>query len=180
MPVHEETTCPFCGARFHSGASACPACDLPLLGADGQHPVERRRAPFDGASLFDEAFPEDDFMPQRSFEPPLATERREGSDEMRCLVVAMNQAEADMLESVLRAEGVPCLVRQLGPQPYSMTSSRCEVLVPEFALPHARELLRIDDAPVIAEGPRPLVLAGAIVAGLIFLAAAVALIVEFV
>lgn len=118
-------------------------------------------------------------MPQRSFEPPLATERREGSNEMRCLVVAMNQAEADMLESVLRAEGVPCLVRLLGPQPYSMTSSRCEVLVPEFALPHARELLRIDDAPMIAEGPRPLVLAGSIVAGLIVLSGIIALILEF-
>lgn len=177
MPVFEETSCPFCGARFHSGASACPACDLPLLGADGEHPPERRRAPFDGASLFDEAFPDDDFMPERSFERSLATERREGDDEMRCLLIAMNQAEADMLESMLRAEGVPCLVRLLGPRPYSMASSRCELLVPEFALPHARELLRIEESPAVVEGPRPLVLAGSIVAGLIALVAIIALIV---
>lgn len=115
-------------------------------------------------------------MPERSFERSLATERREGSDEMRCLLVAMNQAEADMLEGMLRAEGVPCLVRNLGPQAYSMVSSRCEVLVPEFALAHARELLRIDDVSAVAEGPRPLVLAGAIVGGLLLLAAIVALI----
>lgn len=176
MPEFEETSCPFCGARFHSGASACPACDLPLLGVDGSHPRERRRAPFDGASLFDEAFPDDDFMPQQSFESPLATERREGDETMRCLVVAMNQAEADMLESVLRAEGVPCLVRMLGPQPYSMTSSRCEVMVPEFALPHARELLRIDDEPLAADSPKPLTLAVSIAAGLVFLAAVIALV----
>lgn len=176
MPVSEETSCPFCGARFHSGASACPACDLPLLGADGQHPPERRRAPFDGASLFDEAFPDEGFMPERSFERSLATQRREGGDEMRCLLVAMNQAEADMLESMLRAEGVPCMVRLLGPQPYSMVSSRAEVLVPEFALDHARELLRIEEGPELASGPRPLVLAGAIAGGLILLAAIIALI----
>ena len=112
MPFSEDNTCPFCGARFSPGASACPACDLPLLGEDGSRPPEREPAPFDGASLFDEAFPGEEFLPQRSFQPPLATERRnrEGGESMRCVVVAMNRAEAEMLEDMLRAEGVPCMV----------------------------------------------------------------------
>src|SRR6476620_4342545 len=135
MPVFEDTTCPFCGARFSPGASACPACDLPLLGEDGSRPPERESTPFDGASLFDDAFPDDDFMPQRDLEPPLATElrNREGGEEMRCVVIAMNLAEAEMLEDMLRAEGVPCMVRSTGPVSFKGMDYRCEVMVPQFA-----------------------------------------------
>ncbi|MBJ7355423.1 MAG: DUF2007 domain-containing protein [Thermoleophilaceae bacterium] len=151
MPFFEDTTCPFCGARFSPGASACPACDLPLLGEDGSRPPERESTPFDGASLFDEAFPQDGFLPERSYEPPLATElrSREGGDAMRCVVVAMNRSEADMLEDMLRAEGVPCMVRTLGTEFYSLTGNRVEVLVPEYALSTARELLRIEEPPAL-------------------------------
>ena len=86
---------------------------------------------------------------------------------MRCLVVAMNRSEADMLEDMLRAEGVPCLVRSIGTEIYSMTSNRCEVLVPEYALPTARELLRIE-APAPEELKTPSVaLALIIVAGVL-------------
>ena len=74
MPFFEDTTCPFCGARFQPGASACPACDLPLLGEDGSRPPERESTPFDGASLFDDAFPDEEFLPERKFDPPLAIE----------------------------------------------------------------------------------------------------------
>jgi hypothetical protein len=169
MPLFEDTTCPFCGARFSPGASACPACDLPLLGEDGSRPPERESTPFDGASLFDDAFPDDDFLPERSFDLPLATEAptREGGDSMRCVVVAMNRSEADMLEDMLRAEGVPCMVRSIGTEIYSMTRNRCEVLVPEYALPTARELLRIE-APAPQEVETPSVaIALMIVAGVV-------------
>ena len=183
MPFFEDTTCPFCGARFQPGASACPACDLPLLGEDGSLPPERESTPFDGASLFDDAFPEEDFMPQRRLDPPLATElrNREGGDEMRCLVVAMNVAEAEMLEDMLRAEGVPCMVRSTGPHTFKGMDSRCEVLVPQFALSAARELLRIE-APA-AEEPAAMMsyatLTFLIVAGLLALAGCVALAMTF-
>lgn len=167
MPFFEETTCPFCGARFQPGASACPACDLPLLGEDGSRPPERESTPFDGASLFDEAFPGEEFLPEQRLDPPLAIETpsREDGDSMRCVVVAMNRSEADMLEDMLRAEGVPCMVRSIGTEIYSMAKNRCEVLVPEYALPTARELLRIE-APVPEEIETPSVaLALMIVAG---------------
>jgi hypothetical protein len=182
MPFFEDTTCPFCGARFSPGASACPACDLPLLGEDGSLPPERESTPFDGASLFDDAFPEEDFMPQRHFEPPLATELRnqEGGDEMRCLVVAMNVAEAEMLEDMLRAEGVPCMVRSTTPASFRTSDYRCEVLVPQFALSTARQLLRIE-APAPPE-PEPMsyaTLTFAILVGLLALAGCVALAMTF-
>jgi hypothetical protein len=174
MPDFEDTTCPFCGARFSPGASACPACDLPLLGDDGSPPPQRTRTPFDGASLFDEAFLDDEFMSERStYEPPLATERRgePGGDSLRCLVVAMNQAEADMLEDMLRAEGVPCIVRLIGAEPY--INGRREVLVPQFALASARELLRIEEPPAELQRPSVRVLAGAIAIALMLAAACI-------
>jgi hypothetical protein len=181
MPFFEDTTCPFCGARFSPGASACPACDLPLLGEDGSRPPERESTPFDGASLFDDAFPDEEFLPDNRFEPPLATERRsrEGGDNMRCVVVAMNRSEADMLEDMLRAEGVPCMVRTLGTEFYTLTGNRVEVLVPEYALSTARALLRIEE-PVKQEVASSFVpLALAIVAGILAFAGCVALAMAF-
>lgn len=176
MPIYQDTNCPFCGALFAVDDAACPSCDLPLLNPDATDPPRRPRSPFDGAELFDDAFAGDEFDLDRGESYPLKTERRSSGNRMRCVVVAMNQAEAEMLESVLRAEEVPCMLRMLGPRPYTMSGSRCEVLVPEFALPFARELLRVEDSPEVATGPSPLVLAGGIVAGLIVLAAMVALI----
>ncbi|MFT4048963.1 MAG: DUF2007 domain-containing protein [Solirubrobacterales bacterium] len=177
MPVNQDISCPFCGARFRSGASACPACDLPILGENGEHPAARASAPFDGAALFDEAFPEEIFTPvsRGRPQPLLAQSRRAGDETMRCLVVAMNQAEADMLSDMLRAEGVPCMVRPSALQSYVQTAARCEVLVPEFALSAARELLRIDETEPEFPGPRPAMIAAAIVAGLIAIAAIVGL-----
>lgn len=181
MPYFEDTRCPFCGARFQPGASACPACDLPLLGEDGSRPPERESTPFDGASLFDDAFPEEEFLPASRFDPPLATERREGGDAMRCVVVAMNRSEADMLEDMLRAEGVPCMVRTLGSEFYSLTGNRVEVLVPEYALGAARELLRIEE-PVAEERTEMMsyaTLTFIILAGVLALAGCVALAMAF-
>lgn len=175
MPIYQDTTCPFCGARFDAEDSACPSCDLPLLNPDAVDTPRDHRSPFDGAELFDDAFAGDEFDRDRRPSHPLKTERRSSGNRMRCVVVAMNQAEAEMLESVLRAEEVPCMLRMLGPRPYSMSGSRCEVLVPEFALPFARELLRVEDAVEGPVGPSPLVLAGAILVGLVILAAMIAM-----
>jgi hypothetical protein len=192
MPNSADTTCPFCGARFRPDSTACPSCDLPLLGPDGSHPPKRRppfaaprfdedddSAPFDGASLFDEAFPAEAGDPA-GFErrvTPLATEYRSGRGEaMRCVVVAINQAEADMLEDMLRAEGIPCLVRVVGRQADFVGPSRRELLVPESALRAARDLLRIEQ-PEREDLPAPSWrFAVTVLGGLIAVALCVALI----
>lgn len=178
MQDFQDINCPFCGARFEQGATACPACDLPLLAADGSHPPVRHK-PFDGAGFFEDApfdtelqrevpFDHDDV-----FDPALATQQRGGA--MRCVVVAMNEAEADMLGDMLRTEGVPCIVRTVGSHAYQQMSARCEVLVPEFALPAARQLLRIEEpGPEPWEGPSVPGIAVAIVLGLFAIAALIA------
>ena len=192
MPNSADTTCPFCGARFRAGSTACPSCDLPLLGSDGSHPPKRRPpfvappldeddegGPFDGASLFDDAFPADAGEPagfeRRSM--PIATEYRSGRGEaMRCVVVAINQAEADMLEDMLRAEGIPCLVRVVGRQADFVGPSRRELLVPESALRAARDLLRIEQPVDQPQAASPTTLAFAVLGGLLIAAVCIALI----
>lgn len=166
MPVFEETNCPFCGAEVDEGAAACPACDLPLLAADGSHPPTRgRRAPFDGAGLLGEG------------ELPAATRtvtaRQRGDEPLRCLVVAANQAEGEMLCSMLRGEGIPCMMRPPDLQSYAQAGARCELLVPERFLTPARQLLRIE-APAAAVVDRPPLLAaiGMILITLVVLGAA--------
>jgi hypothetical protein len=135
-----STGCPFCGESIGDAEHACPKCDLPLLDADGRHPPVRTATPFDGAAMFDSGE-----RPARA-----ATERRTGQDEtLRCVVVALNQAEAEMLCNMLRGEGVPCMVRSGELQSYAQHSLRCEVLVPETALPVARELLRIEPDEIV-------------------------------
>ncbi len=40
--------------------------------------------------------------------------REYSSGPMRCVTTAMNQAEAEMIQGMLRAEGIPCFVRRSG------------------------------------------------------------------
>lgn len=145
MPPDLDTSCPFCGARLKNSAQACPDCDLPLLGPDGEHPAPRPRALFDGAALFDEAFTDDSTVSRAELEQRLATKRRgRRTGPLRCVVVALNQAEAEMLCDMLRSEGLACMIRSPELQSYGQSSLRCDVMVPEEDLQHARELLRIE------------------------------------
>ncbi len=179
MPEPVDSSCPFCGARLTSDHSACPACDLPLLGSGGEHPPTRSRVPFDGASLFEEAFPGEEFVPAHIAQPRLATERRSRDvGRLRCVVVAINQAEAEMLCDMLRAEGVPCMVRSPDLQSYAQTSLRCEVLVPESSLSAARELLRIEDSPLEHPSTGHLFTTGVLLA-IVAVAVAVALLITY-
>lgn len=157
MPTpHGENSCPFCGAEFETGAHRCPSCDLPLLGADGSHPPQERPAPFDGATIFDEsqAAVGVDLVDNPEVGPPLAT--RSPGTAMRCAVVAMNQAEADMLCQMLRAQGILSVVRTPDLHSYGGASLRCEVLVPESQVAEARRLLHVErtQTPTVA-GPTP-------------------------
>lgn len=156
MPVHEDIKCPFCGVQVDSDAEACPACDLPLLGADGAHPPTRSRTPFDGAAIFEDAPSGGADWRARSEQRQLALERSARADEpLRCVVVAINEAEAEMLCEMLRGEGVPCMVRTPDLHSYAQLSARCEVLVPESLLANARELLRIEAPQEGAPGVSP-------------------------
>lgn len=193
MPNSADNNCPFCGARFSTGSSACPVCDLPLFdpsdptrttsagsrrgGGDrtGDEGVRAAGtpAPFDGAGLFDDLLFDEDFAADEelSRRSQLATEywsQDVHSRRMRCVVVAINQAEADMLEDMLRSEGIPCITRTIGnpTPPEFLAVGRREVLVPESALPAARDLLRIE-TPLIDDPPTPpLALVATILVGL--------------
>jgi hypothetical protein len=184
MPDANETTCPFCGVEFELGAAACPACDLPLVVPDGTP----ARSPFDGADLF-ENLERDETMRRRPRVGMLAIEHEQPMPEyargdLRCVVVALNQAEADMLEDMLRSEGIPCLIRavdNIGPaaMPQILGAGRREVLVPATALSDARDLLRIEapiNEPVVNT---PFAMSMAVVAGIALAVLCVSLILAF-
>jgi hypothetical protein len=152
MGVETGGICPFCGSEFELGASACPSCDLPLLTTEPAHV---------GALAVR--------APRREF----------ASGELRCVAVAANQVEADMLESLLRSEGIPCLVRRSfgADVPDFLAAGRRDILVPEGGLAAARNLLQLPASSRDLPAPSPLALALAVLAGLLFVAACVAAIV---
>ena len=169
MSSDAREACPFCGAQFTRGLSACPECDLPLVGS-GRQPASEL---FDGADLFDAIEPESPVrLPSVGMleidQPRPRPEYTSG--ELRCVVVAINIAEADMLEDMLRSEGIPCVVRRVGRAdvPDFLAAGRREILVPEQALPAARDLLRIEPPTEQPSAASPLTLALAIIAGLAF------------
>lgn len=152
MSPSSDTTCPFCGAGFEPGSTECPSCDLPLFDTGGDSASESEL--FDGADLL-ESGARDESMRRRPRtglmavdHPPPRPEYTEG--ELQCVVVALNQAEAEMLEDMLRSEGIPCLVRRVARAdvPDFLAAGRRELLVPERALPAARTLLRIEPSEV--------------------------------
>lgn len=151
-------TCPFCGAEFELGASACPSCDLPLLTED----VE---APSSGRGVTVTAAPRPEFA----------------TGSLRRVAIASNQAEAEMVESLLRSEGIPCIVqRNPGADvPDFLAAGRRDILVPEGGLAAARDLLRIEvgDAPAGDVAPSPLLLALAVIAGAFALALCIAVVI---
>ncbi len=170
-------SCPFCGANLRAGDEACPQCDLPLLGSSAVQASRRARSVFDGAALFDDAFPEYD-EPAPSFHGgrPRHGDSAVPAGRLRCVVVAINQAEAEMLCGMLRHEGVPCMVRTPDLHSYAQASLRCEVLVPEEALPLARQLLRIEDENVPHQ-PSPHLVAGLLTLLLLGIAAVLSLLI---
>lgn len=194
MSSNSDTTCPFCGAAFPLGSLACPACDLPLL-VDGE-PVHDDPRPFDGAGMVDSGAMfdvidseshgdiRDESLRRRPRMGTLAIQHPAPRPEytqgaLRCVVVALNQAEAEMLEDMLRSEGIPCMIRRLGRAdvPDFLAAGRREVLVPERALEAARELLRIEAPLDQSSLTSPTSLAYALIAGIAFVVLCVGLIV---
>jgi hypothetical protein len=131
MQIDAANTCPFCGVEFEHGASACPSCDLPLLSADeiAIANLSSERTAHIGMLAVADRRPRPEYT----------------IGDLRRVVVAMNQAEADMLEDMLRSEGIPCVVRRTGRAdlPDFGLSGQREILVPEGGLSAARDLLLI-------------------------------------
>ncbi len=146
-------TCPFCGSEFELGAAVCPECDLPLLQAEPAH--------------------------VGALATGRSTRREFATGDLRCVTVAANQAEADMLEGLLRSEGIPCVVRRSfgADVPDFLAAGRRDILVPEGGLAAARSLLQLPPVTREASAPSPSALALAVLAGLLFVAACVAAIV---
>lgn len=194
MSTSSDTTCPFCGAAFPLGSLACPACDLPLL-SDGDSAEDGGRL-FDGAgmvdtgAMFDEMEAEliagdrDESLRRRPRMGTLAIQHPAPRPEytqgaLRCVVVALNQAEAEMLEDMLRSEGIPCMIRRLGRAdvPDFLAAGRREVLVPEQGLEAARDLLRVEAPFPQSTMTSPTSLAYALIAGIALLVLCIGLIV---
>ena len=176
-----DSACPFCGASLTRGLASCPECDLPLLSDDGSRPTV-----FDGAEHFDDQIASDAgfaFEPRALPVGMLNPSRRPRPEytrgPLRCVVVALNQAEADMLEDMLAAEGIPSVVRRVGRAdvPDFLAAGRRELLVPESALGAARDLLRVEDAGGDYEPASPMAVGAAVLAGLALVAFCVSLIV---
>lgn len=147
-------TCPFCGNEFEIGAAACPTCDLPLLDAD---PVPAGVIAVGHAISSDYA-----------------------TGGLRCVTVAANQVEAEMLEDMLRSEGIPVIVRRsMGSDvPDFLAAGRRDILVPESGVETARALLHVPEPTAgVSAAPSPLALAAAMLAGFAFVAALVSVLV---
>lgn len=149
--------CPYCGHSIEPDARTCASCDLPLLQPDHEEPARAH------GSVRQVTYA------SRRVDPMFA------SGSLRVVAVAANQAEADMVESLLRSEGIPCIVRRSGGSdvPDFLAAGRRDILVPEGGLEAARDILQIEDHVAPAEGPSPGMLAAAIAGGVIFMVGAI-------
>jgi hypothetical protein len=165
MEIGEENTCPYCGVEFEYGASACPSCDLPLLTAYNEDNLALDRRSRIGMLAVADRRPRPEYS----------------TGDLRCVVVALNQAEADMLEDMLRTEGIPCVVRRSGRAdvPDFLAAGRREILVPEGGLAAARDLLQIEPSTSTLPQTSPIALAAAVFAGFLVIVVCVALIASF-
>lgn len=112
------TDCPFCGNALPANAETCPNCDLPLVGS--------APPPTDG-----------------EFPPPLP-EYCKGRP--RTVVSAANLVEAEMIEGLLRGQGIPCLVQRSASAdvPDFLAAGWRDVMVPESGHAAACELLGVE------------------------------------
>lgn len=120
MPTRTQTACPFCGFDLPAGTTTCPRCNLPLAAA-----VEPG-----GAQL-----------------PPPLPEYCKGR--LIQVTTASHQAEAELIEGMLRSVGIPCVIkRSIGADvPDFLSAGPRGILVPESGYAAAREMLQMPPAP---------------------------------
>jgi len=166
MQTETENICPFCGVEFEHGATACPSCDLPLITPDRIASVNARaRAGERVGTLAVAGRPRPEYS----------------AGDLRRAALAMNQAEADMLEDMLRSEGIPCVVRrsQRADLPDFGASGQREILVPEGGLAAARELLNVDSQQPAAGYGSAVPVAAFVVAGIVLAILAIVIFLAF-
>ena len=90
---------------------------------------------------------------------------------MRPLTVAATQPEAELIQGLLRTEGVPSTItRPFGVSaPATITFGGIDVYVPESALARAREILQLPADGPVTEKQSPLKLGLVLIGGLVLL-----------
>ncbi len=147
-PAGNELYCPACGRRYSAQERFCPDCRLPLVQADG------------GSGVLETVGERHERA--RKIKPQL-TEGR-----LVRVAGARNQAEAEFIQGLLLEEGVPSLLRRSAgfDVPDFLAAGPRDVLVPEAAVPTAREVLL--EGEIISDQPPPRVVApGKLLAGLL-------------
>lgn len=173
MPTDAENTCPFCGVEFERDAGACPSCDLPLLSADEIETAnllaQSGESPENAARLGMIAVADRRPRPEYTI------------GDLRRVVVATNQAEADMLEDMLQSEGIPCVVRRAGRAdlPDFGASGQREILVPEGGLSAARDLLLLGPTTQTQGDALALSLTALVLAGITLLVLSIVIVIAF-
>jgi hypothetical protein len=113
-----ELHCPRCGLAHDAGERFCRDCGMPLVHAEGygEEVDERRRR-------------------ARRIKPQYT----EG--QLVRVARAQNQSEAELIENLLLAHGIPSLLRGAVDVVDTLAGGRRDVLVPESAAQAAREAL---------------------------------------
>ena len=121
-----ELSCPRCGREEPEGERFCSACGMPLV------------RPADD---------EDDASQRRRRARRIKPQYTEG--ELVKVARAQNQSEAELIEDLLLAHGIPSLLRRSPgvDVPDMLAAGARDVLVPESAAQAAREALAPSGAP---------------------------------
>ncbi len=118
--MSETLTCPRCGALYPASERFCARCKLPLVHRERELEVTSER-----------------HARARKVKPQFA----EGK--LVRVVGARNQAEGEFIQMLLLEEGVPSMLRRSAgfDVPEMLAAGPRDVLVPQSAVPTAREVL---------------------------------------
>jgi hypothetical protein len=156
MSVPKPLACPKCAARYSLEERFCNDCGMPLtyagrVGAEQPVTEQQERA--------------------RRVKPEYAR------GDLRHVVTARQQAEAEWIQMLLMEEGVPSTLRRTAgfDVPEMMAAGPRDVLVPDSGLAVARQILLeseidLSDPASDASAPRPLMLLAGIVVALVIVA----------
>jgi Putative prokaryotic signal transducing protein len=143
-PVSEPLACPRCATRYPLEERFCARCGMPLTYAGEvgtEQPVSERQER------------------ARKIKPQYAR------GELRRVVTARQQAEAEWIQMLLLEEGIPSTLRRTAgfDVPEMLAAGPRDVLVPDSGLEAARELLLESEIPLptpggSSAGPSPLAL----------------------
>jgi hypothetical protein len=157
-PPPEPLACPTCAARYPLDERFCKNCGMPLtyagrVGVEEEVTEQQERA--------------------RRIKPEYAR------GELRHVVTASQQAEAEWIQMLLLEEGVPSTVRRSAGSdvPEMMAAGRRDILVPDSGVEVARQVLLESEIESLTPadrtaGPAPQRLLAGILIALVIIAAA--------